>query len=76
MEFFQPGSHPPPGVGFPHLAATHVADYRFGGPQFVVESGWHAGGEWEDEFEENGGAVLYGNLEVSCGGAGGVMMCK
>lgn len=53
--------------GFPHLAtATHVADYRFGAtPQFVIDPAWHGGSEWEDEFEDTGGAVHYGNLEVS-----------
>lgn len=45
--------------GFPPQMATHVADYRFGAtPQFMH------GGEWEDEYDDSGGAVLYSDLEV------------
>lgn len=48
-----------------NIQATHVPDFRFGAPQFMVDPQWQGHGEWEDEFDENGGAVLYGNLEVS-----------
>ncbi|BEI94265.1 uncharacterized protein CcaverHIS019_0607240 [Cutaneotrichosporon cavernicola] len=64
LEYYQTALHPQQTVGFPHLTATHVPDFRFGGPQYVVESNWHGEGEWDGEYEENGGAVLYGNLEV------------
>jgi len=40
--------------------AQMVPNYQFGtAPQFMH------GGEWEDEYDEGSGAVLYGNLEVS-----------
>jgi hypothetical protein len=41
--------------------AQMVPNYQFGtAPQFM-----HAG-EWEDEYDESNGTVLYGNLEVCC----------
>lgn len=49
---YYPAMGPQP--GFPQMV-THVANYRFGAPM---------GGEWEEDFDETGGAVLYGNLEV------------
>ncbi|BEJ12971.1 hypothetical protein CspHIS471_0301450 [Cutaneotrichosporon sp. HIS471] len=64
LEYYQTAHHQPQPAGFPLLTATHVPDFRFGGPQYVVESNWHGEGEWDGEYEENGGAVLYGNLEV------------
>ncbi|GMK57945.1 hypothetical protein CspeluHIS016_0407790 [Cutaneotrichosporon spelunceum] len=64
LEFYPPGPYQQQPVVFPHLTATHVPDFRFGGPQYVVESNWHGETEWDGEYEENGGAALYGNLEV------------
>lgn len=48
----------PSGAGGFAQMATLVPDYRFGAATQFVHP------EWEDEYEEGTGAVLYGNLEV------------